>query len=89
MSILSGTELDTAVNTLPGWKLDAGQLTQEWTFGDFPAAIHFVNQVAPLAEQAGHHPGTPLPGLSRCGRDHPAGHFYGKTYIRAPEILKG
>ena len=56
MSVLSSTELATAVNTLPGWKLEAGQLTQEWTFGDFPAAIHFVNQVAPLAEQAGHHP---------------------------------
>jgi 4a-hydroxytetrahydrobiopterin dehydratase len=56
MTILSGTELEAAINTLPGWKLETGELVQERTFATFPKAILFVNQVAPLAEAAGHHP---------------------------------
>jgi 4a-hydroxytetrahydrobiopterin dehydratase len=56
MAILSGAELEQAVRTLSGWTLEQGELVQQWTFRDFPAAIHFVNQVAPLAEEAGHHP---------------------------------
>jgi 4a-hydroxytetrahydrobiopterin dehydratase len=56
MTILSGTELEQAIHTLPGWKLETGELVQERTFANFPLAIQFVNQVAPLAEAAGHHP---------------------------------
>ena len=33
-----------------------GKLTREWTFKDFVQAMEFVNQVAALAEAAGHHP---------------------------------
>jgi 4a-hydroxytetrahydrobiopterin dehydratase len=56
MAILSGKELEQAISTLAGWRLEAGELVHEWTFPDFPKAILFVNQVAPLAEEAGHHP---------------------------------
>ena len=56
MAILGGAELEQAVATLSGWTLEGGELVQQWTFKDFPTAIHFVNQVAPLAEDAGHHP---------------------------------
>jgi 4a-hydroxytetrahydrobiopterin dehydratase len=56
MAILSGAELEQAIRPLSGWTLERGELVQEWTFKNFPAAIHFVNQVAPLAEAAGHHP---------------------------------
>jgi 4a-hydroxytetrahydrobiopterin dehydratase len=56
MAILSGTDLEKAISPLSGWKLEAGELVREWTFADFPNAILFVNQVAPLAEAAGHHP---------------------------------
>jgi len=56
MAILGGAELEQAVATLSGWTLEGGELVQQRTFKDFPAAIHFVNQVAPLAEDAGHHP---------------------------------
>ena len=56
MAILSGKELEQAISTLSGWRLENGELVQERTFADFPKAILFVNQVAPLAEAAGHHP---------------------------------
>jgi 4a-hydroxytetrahydrobiopterin dehydratase len=56
MATLSGTELEKAVATLSGWKLESGELVQEWKFPDFLGAMRFVNQVATLAEEAGHHP---------------------------------
>lgn len=56
MATLSGTELEKAVATLSGWKLESGELVQEWKFPDFLRAMRFVNHVATLAEEAGHHP---------------------------------
>ncbi|HWZ50806.1 MAG TPA: 4a-hydroxytetrahydrobiopterin dehydratase [Granulicella sp.] len=56
MTTLSGAELKIAISILPGWSLEADELVHHWTFVDFPAAMSFVNHVATLAEQAGHHP---------------------------------
>ena len=42
----------------PGWRLeqDGRRLTRRFEFADFVEAIRFVNRVADLAEQQGHHP---------------------------------
>jgi 4a-hydroxytetrahydrobiopterin dehydratase len=40
----------------PEWKLEDGKLVRDWSFKDFVAAMVFVNRLAALAEQAGHHP---------------------------------
>jgi 4a-hydroxytetrahydrobiopterin dehydratase len=53
---LTQVELDEALQAIPGWTLQEGKLTRDWTFKDFVQAIAFVNQVATLAETAGHHP---------------------------------
>lgn len=53
---LSQDELNAALRDLPDWKLEDGQLVRTWTFKDFVAAMAFVNRIAGLAEQAGHHP---------------------------------
>ncbi len=39
-----------------GWSEVDGALEREFRFGDFRAAIDFVNRVAELAEQTNHHP---------------------------------
>ena len=39
-----------------GWTFSSGKLSRDWKFVDFVAAMRFVNRVAELAEQAGHHP---------------------------------
>ena len=41
---------------LKGWTLAAGALEKRFTFANFKEAMFFVNSVAGLAEQAGHHP---------------------------------
>lgn len=56
MSKLSPAEIDSRLTTLPGWSVEAGELVRTFQFKDFRAAMDFVNKIADLAEEAGHHP---------------------------------
>jgi 4a-hydroxytetrahydrobiopterin dehydratase len=53
---LSEQELCDLLLELPEWAIEDGTLVRFWTFADFVQAMAFVNRVAQLAEQAGHHP---------------------------------
>jgi 4a-hydroxytetrahydrobiopterin dehydratase len=53
---LTPAEIKEILQATPGWTLQDGKLTREWTFKDFVQAMEFVNQLAALAETAGHHP---------------------------------
>lgn len=56
MKKLTEDELRQALQELPDWKLENGEIVQQRTLKDFVAAMAFVNDVAQLAEAAGHHP---------------------------------
>ncbi len=53
---LDETEHQAIITALPKWKLEQGELVQTVTFSSFKQAITFVNRIAELAENAGHHP---------------------------------
>lgn len=53
---LTATEIEDVLRAHPEWMLKDGKLVREWIFSDFPAAIAFVNRIAVIAEDAGHHP---------------------------------
>ena len=53
---LSREDVDSALAGLDGWAFDGGAIRRTYEAEDFPAAIHVVNVVAVLAEQAKHHP---------------------------------
>ena len=55
---LALAERDTALATLPDWRLRADGLaiTRCFTFADFSTAFAFMTRVALLAEKADHHP---------------------------------
>ena len=53
---LSAEELTAVLREMPEWALEESKLVRFWTFRDFLEAMAFVNHVAKLAEQAGHHP---------------------------------
>jgi 4a-hydroxytetrahydrobiopterin dehydratase len=53
---LTPTEIEDVLRAHPEWKLKEGKLIREWTFRDFPEAIAFVNRIAAIAQDAGHHP---------------------------------
>lgn len=56
MGPFSKEEAASRLVALPGWQIEAGELTRTFKFGDFVAALAFVNRVGEQAEKAGHHP---------------------------------
>ncbi|MGD0892423.1 MAG: 4a-hydroxytetrahydrobiopterin dehydratase [Terracidiphilus sp.] len=56
MSALSAAEVTKFLTTVPSWQVQNGELVRTFQFADFLGSITFVNQLAPLAEAAGHHP---------------------------------
>ncbi|HXF43965.1 MAG TPA: 4a-hydroxytetrahydrobiopterin dehydratase [Candidatus Paceibacterota bacterium] len=55
---LSREEAGRYLKETPGWRLlaDGLGIEREFNFRDFGAALAFVNKVAALAENEGHHP---------------------------------
>jgi 4a-hydroxytetrahydrobiopterin dehydratase len=53
---LSREDADRRVKALNGWTLDGDTIHKQFTFTDFPAAVAFINRLAPEAEAADHHP---------------------------------
>jgi 4a-hydroxytetrahydrobiopterin dehydratase len=47
------------------WREESGELVRERKFKDFAEAMAFVNRVADLAEEAGHHPDILVHGWNR------------------------
>ena len=56
MPKLSDDEIQRALAGLSGWVYGGGTLKKQLSFATFPEGIAFVNRVAELAEQVGHHP---------------------------------
>ena len=48
--------LDAAVARLAGWRRVGRTIEKVYRFGDFRAALAFVNRVGELAERKQHHP---------------------------------
>jgi 4a-hydroxytetrahydrobiopterin dehydratase len=46
------------LETLPGWEVnfERQRLVRSWKMRDFASAMQFLNRVAEIAEQLGHHP---------------------------------
>jgi 4a-hydroxytetrahydrobiopterin dehydratase len=53
---LSDKEIQEFLSNHPEWALQDEMLVRFWNFADFVEAMAFVNRVARLAENAGHHP---------------------------------
>ena len=53
---LSRADAEQQLKSLKGWTLEGDAIKKQYTFKDFPAAIAFVNRLAPEAEKADHHP---------------------------------
>jgi len=53
---LDGFQISAGLATVPAWQRQGANIARRFQFPDFAAAMAFVNQVARLAEEAGHHP---------------------------------
>ncbi len=53
---LEKKEVEKYLNAVGAWSLKKNHLWRTFTFAEFLPAMEFVNKVARLAEQEGHHP---------------------------------
>ncbi|MBI2683303.1 MAG: 4a-hydroxytetrahydrobiopterin dehydratase [Acidobacteriales bacterium] len=56
MSLLTESEIEAALASLPGWKRNGNTIERLFLFENFADAMVFVNKVAEAAEEANHHP---------------------------------
>lgn len=56
MTLLSPTEIEALLPSIPAWHLDNARLVRRFRFPSFPCAIRFVSEVAHVAETLNHHP---------------------------------
>jgi 4a-hydroxytetrahydrobiopterin dehydratase len=53
---LSEHDIRNALLTISGWQIRGKAVERLFKFPDFKAAMGFVNRIAAVAEEAGHHP---------------------------------
>jgi 4a-hydroxytetrahydrobiopterin dehydratase len=53
---LSDTDIDAALDDLPGWTHEDDKLKKEYEFSDFREAISFIVRLSFYAEDMMHHP---------------------------------
>ena len=56
MGVLSDTEIEQALASLPNWQRAGQAIERHLEFKDFAEAMKFVNRIAEAAEAANHHP---------------------------------
>ncbi len=58
MELISINQINQYLEKIPGWSLeDNGKsIIRVFEFGDFLKAMEFINRIAGIAEQEGHHP---------------------------------
>ena len=56
MATLSDEEINAALQDLPGWQLEGGQIARQYRLDGFPGAVAFVVRISYAAEAADHHP---------------------------------
>ena len=56
MKALTAAEIADFLGEESLWMFAEGKLVREWRFTDFVEAMAFVNRVAAVGEDAGHHP---------------------------------
>jgi len=56
-TVLTGPEIQQALQSLPGWKLNGKAIERDYQFSNFVEAMAFVNRIA---EAVNHHPDITL-----------------------------
>jgi len=56
MAKLKAAQVDEKISSLEGWKRKGSFITKKFEFEKFMDGIHFVNDIAAIAEKLDHHP---------------------------------
>ena len=55
MNRLTDSEISERLRSLEGWEVRDSRLVKSFKFKDFMSAVHFVDEIAPVADAQGHH----------------------------------
>jgi 4a-hydroxytetrahydrobiopterin dehydratase len=90
MPAFSAEQITQGLKAIPDWQLENGALTRSFSFSDFREAMSFVNSVAVVAEQAGHHPDIDIRynKVNLALSSHDAGGITERDFSLAAEIGK-
>ena len=66
--LIDSDELEGLLKKLPEWDLENNSIVRMMEFDEFMEAIDFVNAVAEIAEEAGHHPDIDIRWCTITGR---------------------
>jgi 4a-hydroxytetrahydrobiopterin dehydratase len=55
-NVMTASEIDHALQTLPGWARSGDAIERVFQFDDFVQAMKFVGKIADAAQAANHHP---------------------------------
>ena len=88
---MSREQAEAELPMLAGWRLsqDGLRIEKHWRMKNFSAGIEFLNRVADLAEQEGHHPDLHLEGYSHLWIElwtHAVGGLSENDFILAAKI---
>ena len=88
---VSRQDAQRLLKDLPGWRLteDGMRIRREWVAKNFLAAMDFLNRVAELAEDEGHHPDLHLVGYRHVAIElwtHAIGGLSENDFITAAKI---
>jgi 4a-hydroxytetrahydrobiopterin dehydratase len=53
---LTDEQIRSALEDLPGWRYERGEISKQYKFDTFLDAIAFIDRLADKAEEADHHP---------------------------------
>ncbi len=56
MAVLSESDIQQKLKSMPEWKLEGGEIVRIYVFHDFLHSLQFVNLIGEKAEDMGHHP---------------------------------
>jgi 4a-hydroxytetrahydrobiopterin dehydratase len=56
MAGLNDDEVRAALEDLPGWRYERGEIFKQYKFPTFLEAIAFIDRLADAADEANHHP---------------------------------
>lgn len=88
---IAAIEATRLLEELPGWELsdDGERIERRWTVQDFSAGMAFLEKVAELAEDEGHHPDIHLTGYRNVAVElttHAIGGLSENDFILAAKI---
>lgn len=88
---LERDEARRLLNDLPGWDLsqDGKRISRQWVTKNFIAAVAFIQKVAELAEEEGHHPDLHLTGYRNLAIElttHAIGGLSENDFVLAAKI---